>query len=485
MLSSFSQGQDGRSSEEAIDSESTILSAGGRTLEQIKKIQKEFFLKNKTRPWKFRDRQLQLLFDALRDHKEEIITAVQKDLGRPYTEAFVTEVGFILDEIRTLRRGLKKWMKPKKIFPGLLILPGRAKIVREPVGQVLVIAPWNYPFQLGLTPLVGALAAGNCCVIKPSEYTPHSTKVMREILTRIFSEEYVAVFEGGPATSGHLLEKPWDHIFFTGSTKVGRVIAEKAAKTLSPATLELGGKSPCIIDETCNLKLAAKRVMWGKFFNTGQTCVAPDYLIIHKSVKDKFLKLCVKNIEVFFGKNPSKSPDYGRIVSKQHTERLASFLELGKVHTGGIANISDRYLSPTIIEALDTTDKLMTEEIFGPILPVITYEDLDHVVEDLNKKDRPLALYLFSKDQDSIDKVMEQTSFGGGCINDVVMHLANHNLPFGGIGNSGFGRYHGEYSFNTFSHHKSIVTQSSWLDIPARYPPLGAFKRKLFEFIMG
>ena len=471
--------------ENHVTGTSTYISSKGQSIEAVRKQQKEFFESGSTRPWEVRDRNLRLVLESLQDNKERILEAAHQDLGKPSLEAFVTEYAFVVDEIKNIRKNLKRWMRPKRINPGPLIFPGKTKIVSEPLGQVLVIAPWNYPIQLLLTPIVGALAAGNTIVAKPSELTPNSSKLMAEILGEIFTEDLVAVFEGDASTSTALLQQPWNHIFFTGSTQVGRVVAEAAAKTLSPVTLELGGKSPCIVDKNCNLKLAARRIVWGKFFNAGQTCVAPDYVLVEQSIKEEFLKLCVENIKKFYSNDPAKSPDYGRIVSKRHCERLAKFVEGGRVYYGGLANIEDRYFSPTILDVVDNKDQLMQEEIFGPIMPVLAFEKVQEVFDRVRKGDRPLALYLFTHDERLIEEVTSELSFGGGCINDTIMHLANHNLPFGGIGASGIGNYHGPFSFDTFSHKKALLTQNSWFDIPARYPPFNTIKNKIFELLMG
>ena len=466
-------------------STTNLLSSRGQTIEAINKLQKDYFDAGHTRPWETRDKNLRLLLEAIQDNKERILAAAAKDLGKPETESFITEYGFSLSEIRNLRKNLKRWMKPKRINPGILISPGKTRIVSEPLGQVLIIGPWNYPIQLVLAPLVGAIAAGNCAVVKPSELTPNCSKLICDILGEIFSEELIAVFEGGAQTSKELLNYRWDHIFFTGSTKVGRSVAERAAKTLSPTTLELGGKSPCIVSEDCNLKLAARRVTWGKFMNAGQTCVAPDYVLVHHNVKSEFLKLCTANVKQFYGEDPMKSRDYGRIVSKQHCERLVNFVESGRVYHGGVANIEERYLSPTIMDIVDDNDPLMQEEIFGPIMPVIAYDNIADVIKKVREKERPLALYLFAKDEKVIEDISRNLSFGGGCINDTIMQLVNHNMPFGGVGSSGIGSYHGPFSFDTFSHKKALVVQNSWFDIPLRYPPFNKLKAKVFEGLLG
>ena len=461
------------------------LSSRGTSLDNVIKSQKKFFNDRKTRSFEFRDRQLRILKEAIQEHEEKILEATIKDLGKPYFEAFGTEAGFIYTEIAHTRAHLSKWMKPQKVRSNVLIAPAKSQLIHEPLGQVLIISPWNYPFQLLMGPLIGAIAAGNCAVVKPSEMTPHTSKVIADLLNETFPEEYIAVFEGGPSVSQSLLNNPWDHIFFTGSTKVGKIIAKAAAKHLTPVTLELGGKSPCIVDPSANLKLTARRIVWGKYFNAGQTCVAPDYLLVHKDIKDKLIKLIEQQIKHYFGNDPHKSKDFGRIVSKGHCERLAGFLENGRVICGGIAKIEERYIAPTVIENVDFSSDIMKEEIFGPILPVITYEHLDSTIEKIKSMDKPLAVYVFSKSQKTIERIKAEISFGGGCVNDTLMHFLNPEMPFGGVGASGMGGYHGKYSFETFSHRKSILQQNSWFDMPVRYPPYRNWKLKVFRFLMG
>lgn len=464
---------------------SIVRSSKGTSLETVRNRQKVFFQQQKTKSFAFRDHQLRILGEAIKAHEEQLIEAMAKDLSKPKLEAYGTEIGFIYAEIKHTRRQLAKWMRPQKVRGHMLVFPGSSKILSEPLGQVLIISPWNYPFQLCIAPLIGAIAAGNCVVLKPSELTPNTSGLVRKILVEVFPEEYVAVFEGGADMSRSLLEDHWDHIFFTGSTRVGRLVAMAAARHLSPVTLELGGKSPAIVHKDANLNLAAKRIAWGKFCNTGQTCVAPDYILVHKDVMDELVALIIKHIEKFFGPDPQKSQDYGRLVTKEHCERLSNMLDEGRVVTGGVAKVDQRYLAPTIVDGVRFSSKVMQEEIFGPILPVIAYEDLGRCLAKMLEMDKPLALYLFTTDTAVMRQVENEVPFGGGCINDTLMHLANPALPFGGIGTSGSGAYHGKYSFDVFSHKKSLLVQSSWFDLPVRYPPYSDWKLKIFRSLMN
>ncbi|MGN8225283.1 aldehyde dehydrogenase [Gracilimonas sp. BCB1] len=438
--------------------------------------QRTYFESGATKSVDFRIHQLQTLKKLLTQHEEEFMQAVYKDFKKPELETYATELGILHNEISYVLKNLKKWSKPQKISGVLANFPSKNYTVAEPYGSVLVIAPWNYPVQLALLPLVGAIAAGNTAVIKPSELTPHTSSAIKEILGKWFKEEFIAVAEGGVETNQDLLAQDFDYIFFTGSTRVGQIVMEAAAKNLTPVTLELGGKSPCIVDETADLRTAARRIAWGKFVNAGQTCVAPDYLLIQSKVKDKFLEHFKESIRDFYGVNPKLSPDYPRIVNEAHFDRLEGYLGDGKIFCGGKMDRRERYIEPTVLVDVKEGSGVMEEEIFGPILPVLTFEKLPDAIDIINSKNKPLALYLFSKDSDAEAKVIEKCSFGGGAINDVLAHLGNHHLPFGGVGKSGMGAYHGKYSFDTFSHTKSIMKKPFWLDIPFRYAP---YKGKL------
>ncbi|WP_421773132.1 aldehyde dehydrogenase [Gracilimonas sp.] len=438
--------------------------------------QRTYFKSGATKSVEFRIHQLQTLKKLLTQHEEEFVQAIYNDFKKPEMETYATELGILHNEISYVLKNLKKWAKPQKVSGILANFPSKNYAIAEPYGSVLVIAPWNYPVQLALLPLVGAIAAGNTAVIKPSELTPHTSAAIKDILGKWFKEEFVAVMEGGVETNQDLLAQNFDYIFFTGSTRVGQIVMEAAAKNLTPVTLELGGKSPCIVDETADLRTAARRIAWGKFVNAGQTCVAPDYLLIQSKVKNKFLEHFKETVRDFYGVNPKLSPDYPRIVNEAHFDRLEGYLGDGEIFYGGKTDRAELYIEPTVLVDVKEGSGVMEEEIFGPILPVLTYEKLADAIDIINSKSKPLSLYLFSKDSDTESVITEKCSFGGGAINDVLAHLGNHHLPFGGVGKSGMGAYHGKYSFDTFSHTKSIMKKPFWLDIPFRYAP---YKGKL------
>jgi aldehyde dehydrogenase (NAD+) len=438
--------------------------------------QRTYFESGATKSVEFRIHQLQTLKKLLTQHEEEFMRAVHEDFKKPELEMYATELGILHNEISYVLKNLKKWTKPQKVSGALVNFPSKNYTVAEPYGSVLIIAPWNYPVQLALLPLVGAIAAGNTAVIKPSELTPHTSAVIKQILGKWFKEEFVAVVEGGVEVNQDLLARDFDYIFFTGSTRVGQIVMEAAAKNLTPVTLELGGKSPCIVDETADLKAAARRIAWGKFVNAGQTCVAPDYLLIQSKVKNQFLEYFKESVRDFYGVNPKLSPDYPRVINESHFNRLVGYLKDGKIFCGGKTDRNELYIEPTVLVDVNEDGAVMEEEIFGPILPVLTFEKIPEAINVVNSKSKPLSLYLFSKDSDAESMITEKCSFGGGAINDVLAHLGNHHLPFGGVGNSGMGAYHGKQSFDTFSHTKSIMKKSFWLDIPFRYAP---YKGKL------
>jgi acyl-CoA reductase-like NAD-dependent aldehyde dehydrogenase len=448
----------------------------------LKTAQNELFNSGKTKPYAFRVESLKKLDASIRSYEPQIIKALAQDLRKSETESYLSEIAFLSEEIRFALKHLKKWMKPKRVSTPITQWPGKSYLYSEPLGSVLIIAPWNYPFQLVMSPLIGAIAAGNCAVLKPSELSIHTSQLIEEIISKTFPKEYVAVVLGGVETSQALVTQPWDHLFFTGGTEVGRKVMMEAAKTLTPVTLELGGKSPCIVDSDTDWEVTAKRIVWGKFFNAGQTCVAPDYVLLPKGATEKFNARLESTIERFFSNNPESSPDYGRIVSQGHYERLKKYLSRGKIALGGICKDEERFIAPTVLTEVSWQDDVMKEEIFGPILPVIEYDSLDEAILKIQSRPKPLALYFFSKNEETTRKVLNRLSFGGGCINDTLVHLANPKLPFGGVGQSGMGRYHGKYSFDSFSHEKSVVKRSFWLDLALRYPPyLGSLKiMKLF-----
>lgn len=419
----------------------------------------------------FRKETLIQLLNAIVIHEDEIIEALHDDFKKPAFEAVLTETNYVITELKDTIKNLSKWAKPKKVFPSILNFPSTDFIYKEPYGKVLIIAPWNYPFQLALCPMIAAVAAGNQVVVKPSELTPKTSAVIRKIIEKIFHINHVECIEGGLEVSQKLLAERWDYIFFTGSPTVGKIIAKAAAENLTPVTLELGGKNPCIIDETANLKLAAKRIVWGKFINAGQTCIAPDYILIQKDMKSHFIAYLKTEITKAYGENPALSPDFARIINTKNWLRLANLIEEEKVIFGGQTDIENNYIAPTLIEENDMESLLMKEEIFGPLLPILSYEKEEDIKTVFSKFEKPLALYVFSENKRFSEKIIKQYSFGGGCINDTVVHFSNKRLPFGGVGHSGIGAYHGRLSFDTFSHKKSIVKKANWLDIPLRYAP--------------
>ena len=404
--------------------------------------------------------------------KEVLINkALMDDLGKSHFETYLTEVGFVIEEINFVVKNLENWAKPKKVSTPMNLFPASSYVLPSPYGEVLIMSPWNYPFQLCIAPMLGALAAGNKVVFKPSELAPNTAKVIREVIEEAYQPNEVRIVEGGVAETQELLKKKFDYIFFTGSTAVGKVVMKAAAEHLTPVTLELGGKSPCIIEETADLDLAAKRTVWGKFLNAGQTCVAPDYVLVPKNHQHAFLDHLNFHLKKFYGDSPAASPDYPRIVNDKHFDRLEKLLIPEKIAVGGEKSRENKYISPTIMKDVSWSDKVMEDEIFGPILPVLPYEDLDEALEEVGKHSKPLAFYVFTEDSKKAKAIMRDMSFGGGCINDTIMHLANPNLPFGGVGASGMGSYHGQRSFETFSHMKSVLVQKTKVDIPLRYPP--------------
>ena len=435
--------------------------------------QKQFFRSGATLPLCFRRQMLCKLSDAMHQYEKPLAEALWTDLHKSYEEAYLTELSIVYGEIRNHLRHLHHWAKPERKSSPLAIMPASSRIIKEPLGNTLIIAPWNYPVQLLLNPLVGAISAGCTAMLKPSPYVPNVSRVLTEMIRATFPEEYIAIVEGNREVNQMLLAERWDLIFFTGSPSLGKMVMEAAAKHLTPVVLELGGKSPCIIDKSADLEVAAKRVAWGKALNAGQTCIAPDYLMIHEEVKDKFLKLLVKEWKHLLTKDPQKAKHFVRIVSDKALERLIGYLDNGTIYHGGKYDKATRYLSPTILTDVQENAPVMQEEIFGPIFPVLTFKDLDEVISFVNKREKPLALYYFGKDD---QKILRHTSSGGACVNDVIMHIVNHKVPFGGVGNSGMGAYHGKDSFLTFSHRRSVIKTPTWVDMPFRYMPYKLFK---------
>lgn len=447
---------------------------------------RDFFQTQSTKDIKFRKKYLKALKKSIKKHESDILDALKSDLGKNKVEAYATEVGFVMKELSYIIKELKNWAKTKSVTTPMMQFPAKSFIKYEPYGTVLIIGPFNYPFQLVMSPLIGALAAGNCAVVKPSEMTPQTSMVVQEILEEVFPEDYVKVVQGEKEVTSQLLDERFDYIFFTGSTKVGQIVYEKASKHLTPVTLELGGKSPVIIDDTANLKVAAERIAFGKFMNAGQTCVAPDYVIIDNTVKMKFVKALQTTIQEFYGAQIEQSEDFGRIVNDNHFNRLVNIIEDSRqqVIYGGESNADELFVAPTIILDPELSNSVMQQEIFGPILPIIGYDTFNEVYDIVEQYEKPLALYLFTEDSDQITAVFNRLSFGGGCVNDTILHLANPNLPFGGVGHSGIGSYHGKYSFELFSHEKSYITKSTKLESGLLFPPYkGKFKyvKQLFK----
>lgn len=431
----------------------------------------------------YRKETLKKLLYNIQKSEDLIVKALYDDFKKPEFEAVLTETNYVISELKDTIKNINKWAKRKRVFPSLLNFPSTDYIYKEPYGNVLVIAPWNYPFQLALCPLISAVAAGNRVVLKPSELTPHTSAIIARIIEKTFHINHVEVFEGGVEVSNKLLAQRWDYIFFTGSVAVGKVIAKAAAENLTPITLELGGKNPCIVDETANLKLAAKRIVWGKFINAGQTCIAPDYILIQKNMKVNFISFLIEEIIKSYGKKMEKSPDFARIINTKNWLRLANMIEAEKVIYGAETDANKLYISPTLIEEPELDSPVMKEEIFGPILPILTYETETDIENVISRYEKPLAFYVFSENKSFAKRLIKNYSFGGGCINDTVVHFSNKRLPFGGVGHSGIGAYHGQLSFDIFSHHKAIVKKANWLDLPMRYAPykdkLGPIKKIL------
>lgn len=433
--------------------------------------QKEYFKTGKTKKTAFRIAYLGKLLRWMDENEDRILEALNKDLGKSSTEGYMTEIGMVKEEIRFSMKHLAMWSKPRRVKTPVSQFPSSSFIYREPYGVVLIMAPWNYPFQLTVAPLIGAISAGNCAVLKPSSYSVNTSEIIRDMIREVFPSCYVSVVTGGREENEALLNEKFDYIFFTGSPKVGKSVMEKAARHLTPVSLELGGKSPCIVDETADLKTAAKRIVWGKFLNAGQTCVAPDYVLVQHSVKKKLIHYIEKQIQKMYGMNPLENEEYSSIINMRHFKRICGLLDEKKVIYGGDKNEEILKIEPTVMDGITWDDPVMKEEIFGPILPIMSYYDLREAVTAINAQSRPLALYLFTKDKKKEAYILRMISYGGGCINDTVVHLATPYLPFGGVGQSGMGKYHGKASFDTFTHEKSILKKSLLVDIPLRYPP--------------
>ena len=442
-----------------------------KAIDNLYQKQKVFFDSQITLPNAFRIKKLKALQKELSKREKDIYEALKNDLSKSGFESMASETVLVEKEIAKMIKMLPLWNRPHRAKSSLINFPSKDYILPEPYGKTLIISPWNYPFQLSVTPLVGAVAAGNTVVLKPSEFAPHTASIIHSIIEGVFDEEHVAVVEGDASTATTLLKKQWDYIMFTGSTVVGKIVAKAAAEYLTPTTLELGGKSPCIVDETAPVSITAKRLVWGKFLNCGQTCIAPDYLLVHENIKDKLIQEIILHIEKSFGKNQQDSTDYGRIVHQKHFNKLKKSLQNQKLVYGGQMDEKKLFFGPTLIENPPLESELMQEEIFGPILPITGYKEEEDIHNILEKRERPLAFYVFSKRKKFINKLFRRYSFGGGVANDSIIQFANDNLPFGGVGHSGIGAYHGKYSFKNFTHEKPIIKRSFWFDLPGRYAP--------------
>ncbi|MBX7148890.1 aldehyde dehydrogenase family protein [bacterium] len=466
--------------------QNTAVKQSSSPIVSLIQSQRDFFRTGKSKEYAFRVEQLKKLKELVEKHELDFEAALKSDLGRCPAEAYLGETIIISKEIKHTLKCLKGWMKPQKVSTDFPLLPGTSKIHPEPYGVALIIAPWNYPLQLALGPAVASIAAGNCNIIKPSELAPATSALLARLVNNNFPSEFLAVVEGGVPETTELLNEKFDTIFYTGSSQVGRIVMAAAAKHLTPVTLELGGKSPCIVDEEIHLDFALNRIVWGKFLNAGQTCVAPDYLLINEKIKDKFIDALRKKIESFYGKDVKASPDFARIINKRHFDRILKLLDGEKVVIGGKSDVNNLFIEPTIVELKNAETPLMQEEIFGPVLPFTTYKNLDEAINFINDRSKPLALYLFTTNKSVQEKVIKETSAGGMAINDTVVHLAISELPFGGVGDSGMGSYHGKPGFDAFSHFKSILARPFWGENAMRYPPYAknfGLVRKLYNFL--
>lgn len=444
--------------------------------------QQDFFATGTTLSLDFRIEQLKKIKQLITSHESSLTAALKKDLNKSTMEAMVTEILLVIDEIDLIIKNLRKWARPKKVpSPFPFFWPGKSYLYHEPYGSAFIMGPWNYPFLLVMSPLIGAICAGNCAIIKPSEIAPHTQDVIVDLINTNFPAEYIYAVKAGPTETEQLLQEQFDYIFFTGGTQTGKKVMRAAADHLTPVTLELGGKSPCIVDETADLNFAARRIVWGKFMNAGQTCIAPDYLYVHQSCKNALVEKLQATIKKFYGADPEVSKSYGKIINQAHLTRLMQLMKNGRVICGGKINIETRYFSPTLIDDISWHDPIMQEEIFGPLLPIMTFDKLEDVIQNIKSHPKPLALYLFTKNNLTETTILNQVSFGGGCVNDCVLQVANPHLPFGGVGQSGMGSYHGKFSFETFSHCKSVYKKTRAVDFNLQYPPYTRMKLWLLK----
>ncbi len=457
-----------------------------KSIPEIIASQKAHFLTQSTKDVSQRLQLLKALKAEIISKEQAILDALHSDFKKSAFETYISEFGLVISELNLAIKHLKKWAKPKRITSSLLTFPSKDYIYKTPYGTVLIIAPWNYPFLLAMEPLIMAIAAGNTVVLKPSELTQNTSQLITQIIEAVFAENTAISIEGGVETSTELLAQNWDYIFFTGSTKVGKIVAKAAAEHLTPTTLELGGKSPCIVDDTSNLKLVARRVVWGKLFNGGQTCIAPDYMLVKSSIKTAIVEALIHEIVKRYGDDPKLSQDFPRIINSKNIDRLKRLLHDETILFGGTIDVSQNYISPTLIDAPNIENPIMQEEIFGPILPIITYDTEEDIEAIILHNDTPLSFYIFSKNETFIKNTIEKFRFGGGVINDVLVHFGNAKLPFGGIGNSGIGKYHGKHGFDTFSHEQAIMKRGTWFDPSFRYAPYDgkiSLLRKVFKFL--
>lgn len=447
-------------------------------------LQRKYFHTGATLPVGARIKALVKLQSCIRQYEQQINTALKADLGKSNMESYMCETGIVLEEISYMLKHIRKFTREQRVLTPLAQFHSRSYKKPSPRGVVLIMSPWNYPFQLTLAPLVDAIAAGNTAIVKPSAYSPHTSDLIRKLISLCFEEKYVAVVTGGRAENTCLLKEHFDYIFFTGSQSVGKEVMRHAADHLTPVTLELGGKSPCIVDESANLKIAARRIVFGKFLNCGQTCVAPDYIYCQRNIKDRLIKEIQKQIRRQFGKQPLHNPDYGKIINAKHFDRICGLIDRNKVVCGGNSDHHSLRIEPTVMDNVTFADAVMQEEIFGPVLPVLTFDYLDEAIRNINSKPHPLALYIFTGKKTAARQVISRCGFGGGCINDTIIHLATSEMGFGGFGESGMGSYHGKAGFETFSHYKSIVDKKTWLDLPMRYQPYKKINDKLIHYFL-
>ena len=454
-------------------------------INEILSSQREYFASGETRDIRFRKNALRTLYSGIKAHEREILDALHSDLGKSDFESIMCEIGMTLSEISHMLKNVDKFSKRQRVRTPVAQFAARSFVITEPYGNVLIMSPWNYPFLLTMSPLVNAIAAGNTAIIKPSAYSENTSRVIARILGECFHEKFVAVVEGGREENAHLLNCKFDFIFFTGSQSVGRVVLKSAAEHITPCVLELGGKSPCIVDESAKIDLAAKRIVFGKLINCSQTCVAPDYIVCHTSVKDKLCDAIVREIKAQYGEDPIVNEGYGKIISQKHFDRIVSLIDDNKVIFGGRYDREAQKIAPTVMDNIEWSDAVMGEEIFGPIIPILTYDNIDELIMSFNNKQKPLALYIFSENRKTVNKVLDGVRYGGGCVNDTIIHLATSEMGFGGVGESGMGAYHGKVGFDAFSHKKSIVDKKTFMDLGMRYQPYNEKKYgKLIRFFL-